>query len=443
MSFAGLLLACGSLLLPSCPAPQEPETTPPVPTAAQGVMAAEETTSAPSFRLDRRNWREWFMHVYPVRDELMWQDYGWTQQVGLGAASAAARDKAMVLWLDQGHPLGAASPAGRALRAHWVGGSFTTVMEKLIPVADDLRRVARAEDPEGRFVQALLAQVEDASDGVVLIAAADGSVLASCTQAVDTATLLATLREGLAAYESLDPATRRTLPEGGVASAGRIEGRFPVDGLAFEVFLRDLPPAVGEGEVALGPDHPASPTWSRDYLWFSREEMTRFLPGPSSSRLSSSGPIPDELAARLAGLALHDHLHGSGTPVPPEAIQGASLRLRTQASTRTHRHYLIEGEVSWQVGEGEAAYGMEIKLMGKAQWAKEAGEFSLMEIVGEGWRHGEEPGSGRAGNDPGHALGFALRRVLSVDGWHRVPPAAFDQYPVGWPVAGDEDGAPR
>ncbi|MGB0685190.1 MAG: hypothetical protein ACPGQD_03250 [Planctomycetota bacterium] len=443
MSFAGLLLACGSLLLPSCPAPQEPETTPPVPTAAQGVMAAEETTSAPSFRLDRRNWREWFMHVYPVRDELMWQDYGWTQQVGLGAASAAARDKAMVLWLDQGHPLGAASPAGRALRAHWVGGSFTTVMEKLIPVADDLRRVARAEDPEGRFVQALLAQVEDASDGVVLIAAADGSVLASCTQAVDTATLLATLREGLAAYESLDPATRRTLPEGGVASAGRIEGRFPVDGLAFEVFLRDLPPAVGEGEVAPGPDHPASPTWSRDYLWFSREEMTRFLPDPSSSRLSSSGPIPDELAARLAGLALHDHLHGSGTPVPPEAIQGASLRLRTQASTRTHRHYLIEGEVSWQVGEGEAAYGMEIKLMGKAQWAKEAGEFSLMEIVGEGWRHGEEPGSGRAGNDPGHALGFALRRVLSVDGWHRVPPAAFDQYPVGWPVAGDEDGAPR
>ena len=70
-----------------------------------------------------------------------------------------------VTFISQSSESWAASPAGRALRAHWVGGSFTTVMEKLIPVADDLRRVARAEDPEGRFVQALLAQVEDHGAG--------------------------------------------------------------------------------------------------------------------------------------------------------------------------------------------------------------------------------------------------------------------------------------
>jgi len=402
-------------------------------------LVAAPPPPPPNFLLSKSNWQDWFLHVYPVRAELTWQDYGWVQQSGKGFLAAAALKKPVVLWLGVGHPLGAASPSGRQLRTAWQSAAVTNAMAALSPVADDLRRLNIAQDPEAKFVRALLAQAEDAqalAQGAVLVASPSGKLLAACSEQADAATLADTLQQGLEAWKVLDPATRSQLDPAQVAAVGRAEDLFPLDGLALEIFERDLPSAT----AGAAPDAPRQEEWSRDYLWFSRAEMERMLPG-SGARLNRGKSIPENLARRIARFAFHDHLYGAGTVYQEEEVQSVTISLMPQASTPTHFHYRISGEATLQHGEGDAAYGIHVKLLGRAQWDKKDGSFSLLEIIGEGIRAGEEPGSGRQALKEGEGaphLGIALRLVKSIDGWHQVPPAAFDQYPAGWPVGTDE-----
>lgn len=431
--------------LPACPLTQEPEqppqllAAPPPPPPPEGWYALQDAEN--KLLSSRRNWHDWFMHVYPVNTELGWQHYGWTQQLGMGVKQAAQERKPLVLWLGNGHPLGATSPAGLAMREVWVSASVTPLMDKLFPVADDLARLQNSTDPEAEYLRSVLAQEETTaswSDGGVVVLSPSGMLLASCSQAAAQEDLAATLQKGLEAWQDLDSATRIAVDAAKLEAPTRLENSFPHDGLALEVFLRDMP--TTEGEIPVVSEVPRQEMWSRDYLWFSREEMLSILPS-DNFRSREGHEIPGPLASRLARLALHDHLYGQGTPYAASDVALASITLRPSASTKTHRHFMIQGEVILTHEDSDPQYGIKVTLWGRAQWDRKREHFSLMEILGEGMRLGAEPNSGRAQRNVGIAerpLGFALRMVMARDGWHQVPPSTFSQYPEGWPVGTEE-----
>lgn len=441
MYLALSLCLVSTLAIPACPLFQEPVEAPPLLVAAPpppppaGWYELKEASE--NSQSTRKNWHEWFLHVYPVHTEFRWQNYGWTQQFGEGVQLAAQQRKPLVLWLGKGHPLGATSPAGRALREAWIGPKVTQEMNKLFPVADDISRLLASSDPEADFLHSVLAQSEqntDWAEGGVFVLSPSGQLLSACRQDAAQEDLAATLAQGLAAWQNLEADARVTVSSEQLAAPSRLERLFPHDGLALEVFLRDLPAA--KGEIPVVGDLPRSESWSRDYLWFSREEMLQFLP-PDSLRSRELHEVPAPLAQRLARLALHDQLHGLGTPYDEADVLQVSITLSMQASTKTHRHFLIQGEATLINERVEKPYGIKVQLWGRAQWSRQGEHFSLLEILGEGTRFGHEPGSGRPEKSEGiapRALGFALRRVLAKDGWHQVPPASFSQYPEGWPV---------
>lgn len=445
MHLALSLCLMSAVALPACPLLQDTEeppqllAAPPPPPPPEGWYALQDAEN--KLLSSRRNWHDWFMHVYPVNTELRWQHYGWTQQFGLGVQKAAQERKPLVLWLGNGHPLGATSPTGLAMRDVWVSASVTPLMDKLFPVADDLARLQRSTDAEAEFLRSVLAQEERTagwSDGGVVVLSPSGILLASCSQAAAQEDLAATLQQGLDAWQDLDTATRIAVEDSNLEAPNRIENSFPHDGLALEVFLRDMP--TTEGEIPVVSEVPRQEMWSRDYLWFSREEMMAIRP-PDSLRSREGHEIPAPLASRLARFALHDRLYGPGTPYSESDVATATITLRTSASTKTHRHFMIQGEVVLVHENADPPYGIKVQLWGRAQWERKGEHFSLMEILGEGTRLGNEPHSGRAQENEGIAprpLGFALRRVLARDGWHQVPPSTFSQYPEGWSVGTKE-----
>lgn len=445
MYLALSLCLFSAAVLPACPLTQEPAeppqliAAPPPPPPPEGWYALQDAEN--QLLSSRRNWHDWFLHIYPVNTELRWQHYDWTQQFGLGVQKSAQQRKPLVLWLGNGHPLGATSSAGLAMRAVWVSASVTPLMDKLFPVADDFARLQSSTDPEAEYLRSVLAQ-DDASahwsDGGVVVLSPSGKLLASCSQAAAQDDLAATLQKGLDAWQDLDAATRVAIDAAKLEAPTRLENLFPHDGLALEVFLRDMPST--EGEMPVVTEVPRQETWSRDYLWFSREEMLSILPPDGlSSREGHEMPAP--LANRLARLALHDHLYGPGTPYAESDVMTASITLRINASTKTHRHFMMQGEVILIHENADPPYGIKVQLWGRAQWDRKGEHFSLMEILGEGLRLGAEPNSGRAQKNVGIAkrpLGFALRRVMARDGWHQIPPSTFSQYPEGWPVGTEE-----
>jgi len=445
MQLALSLCLLSAAALPACPLLQDAEeppqliAAPPPPPPPAGWYALQDAEN--KLLSSRRNWHDWFLHVYPVNIELRWQHYGWTQQFGLGVQQAAQERKPLVLWLGNGHPLGATSAAGMAMREVWISPNVTPLMDKLFPVADDLARLQHATDAEAAFLRSVLAQEESTkqwTDGGVLVLSPSGQLLSSCSQAAAQEDLAATLQQGLDAWQDLDPASRVSVDATKLAAPHRLENLFPHDGLALEVFLRDMP--TTEGEIPVVSEVPRQAMWSRDYLWFSREEMLAILP-PDSLRSREDHEIPAHLADRLARLALHDHLYGPGASFAKSDVMKASITLRPNASTKTHRHFMIQGEVILTQEDVDPPYGIKIQLWGRAQWERKSELFSLMEIFGEGMRLGEEPNSGRSEKNVGIAkrpLGFALRRVLARDGWHQVPPSTFSQYPENWPVGTEE-----
>ena len=63
-----------------------------------GAVAAQDLTDA--------SYASWRDRVLPASDELQWRRIGWRDALGTAVLEAVERDRPVLLWVMNGHPLG-------------------------------------------------------------------------------------------------------------------------------------------------------------------------------------------------------------------------------------------------------------------------------------------------------------------------------------------------
>jgi|TARA_B100000959_G_scaffold268463_1_gene313187 hypothetical protein len=63
-------------------------------------------TQRGQFRLTEQNYEVWRDYIKPTESDLMWTSIPWRSSFQEGLIEANARQKPMLLWVMNGHPLG-------------------------------------------------------------------------------------------------------------------------------------------------------------------------------------------------------------------------------------------------------------------------------------------------------------------------------------------------
>ena len=63
-------------------------------------------TQREQFRLTEQNYEMWRDYIKPTESDLMWASIPWRSSFQEGLIEANARQKPMLLWVMNGHPLG-------------------------------------------------------------------------------------------------------------------------------------------------------------------------------------------------------------------------------------------------------------------------------------------------------------------------------------------------
>lgn len=271
-------------------------------------------------------------------------------------------------------------------------------------------------------------QPTDTRQGTYMLTAA-GEFLASVnTNSPEQMAL--TMREALRKWEVLESDRRIPGQPINPATIDRFERKFPFDGLAVRVLVRDLPRSER-------PSDWRADAWNRDYAWFSADEVRGMIP---PAKIGAEAATPAEAIKRLARLHFVDTARGQSPPFQPQAIEKASLTARVVAIAGEIATLRLEGLVRsvekgrWSVAgfrdmqaPAERERGIELKLLGRA--TARGKRFLTFEIVAIGVRWGATQYNGRADDQGVSPIGFLLTRIEGRPE-ERIAPANWWAY--GW-----------
>ncbi len=268
-----------------------------------------------------------------------------------------------------------------------------------------------------------------------IYACAPSGVLLSSINTNDPVELAAMLDRALARWEELPPG-ERFLPEPETRKGNqvlRLEQLFPEDGLALRVVSRDV-----DREV-LSEDWRGT-SWNLDFAWFRKPEAQGFV--PPALEPGQRHRVPGDLVRRLAQFHFVDNVRGQTPGYRPRDVEEAavtsevievtdgivSLRFEGRARTRQRGNWPIAGYADMN-RPSEQERGVDLRILGRAQWNPASGRFESFEWVCVGTRTGATQYNGRA-DDPGPApIGFVLQLAGSSPA-DRVAPAHIWNY--GW-----------
>lgn len=322
----------------------------------------------------------------------------------------------------------------RGRRAAFSDPDVQKLLELFVPVADEVGLLQSHKGPEGVLFRKIAEQghyagrVKPTSTRQGIYAAAPSGVLLASVNTADPARMAEMLKTALEKWESLGDEERfAELP----AEEGRFrwEWRYPEDGLALKGVSRDLP----RDEK---PDDWRAEAWNQDSLWYSREEMRRFVPG--RLEVGAEHDVPAELVERLARLNLVDNVRGQTVSFGKKDVKRAELRatvtavegdrvsLRLDGATRcvAAGKWAIEGFKDMDA-PSEQERGVETALLGYADFDTAKGRFTRFDLVAIGTRWGATQYNGRADDVEPAPIGYAVE----LGGESRVAPAHPWEYP--------------
>ncbi|MBC8369109.1 MAG: hypothetical protein H8E25_03855 [Planctomycetes bacterium] len=333
--------------------------------------------------LHRKNFIPWFKKVYPSHSELRWRILGWQLNVKSGFDLTKQSKKPLLLWLEDGHPMGSTSQHGRDLRATLGEDSLIPLLNKYSLAAADFNRA-----PE--FISA--------DTGQLAVYLPDGHLLDSHKE-VDKESIAAFLERAHAKFIAL-PSEQLAdkLSDESFASAIRTENGFPDDGLSLETFQR---PA----NTFLLDDFQTT-QWQKDFVWFNQDEMSSFI---RPIKINSKNPIKNELLHRISGGMFSEHFEFE------DMVKG-DLVFQCRLIKKNYSTYLISGTANYQRGTSS----LKVKMFGKASYDTDREQFGLLEITALS--------EFDDGSSDAQRFATALRKVTSVDNWHRVPPKNLADY---------------
>lgn len=309
-----------------------------------------------------------------------------------------------------------------------------------MPAADEVARLQRVETPEAEWFRGVAEEGHNGGRGPgvtrqgIYAATAGGRFLASInTRSPER--MVAMLRQARERWDELTEEERAATRDAGGA---RPEDRYPEEGLALLVHLRDLP----REDL---PDDWRADARNLDRAWFQREELAGLLP-PEPGRRRSEGPVEASLVQRLARLHLVDNVRGQAPLFRPECVVEAELSVRVVGVKRGRAQLeytgraRLEEQGRWAVEhpgrrkvEADRQRGYAAALRGEAVWNLEEERFERFELVAAGPRWGATQFNGRYDDEGPAGMGVLFTLAPLGD---RVAPAYHWAYPAPRPVPG-------
>lgn len=320
-------------------------------------------------------------------------------------------------------------------RSVWSDDDVQRLAQRFVPVADEVSRLQRDQEPDCRFFQGFCEQghyggktkPSNTRQGIYAVTPT-GRFLASCNTRQATE-VTAMLRKALAKWDALRKHERSGAAAAlDPATARRFEQLRPTDGLVLRVYSRDLPrQKVTEGW--------RGQAWNQDHAWFRRDEMLAMVP---DAEVGAERPFPDEALLRMARVHLVDNVRGQTMAHGPQHVVARRLVARTAALDGDVQSILFEGAVriertgTWAVrGYGPDSpqrLGFDAQLLGAAKFDRRQQRFLAWRLLAVGMRHGATEFNGRTDDFGPAPMGVAFD--LQPDDAAAVAPSMHWAY--GW-----------
>lgn len=329
-----------------------------------------------------------------------------------------------------------------ARQSVWSDPKVRALTTHFIPAADEVGRLQTGDDAECQLFQKVAEQGHYAgrtrpsrTRQGTYATTADGRLLASWNNN-DPRFVERKLHEAVQAWEELK--TQEADPNASTARLeferlNRAERFYPEGGLVLKVHTRDLPREEPiEGRWA--------DSWNQDFAWFTADEARRFL--PEAIEVGASAEVPRPLVARLVRCHLLDNVRGQTRAFPRDSVETAdltatitevdgpivSLRLEGQTRAVERGEWPIRGYRDMN-SPSDQERGMDLELLGYAEFDLDAGRFVAFETVAVGERWGGTQYNGR-GRDLDPAPFGAVLTLAGDSPSDRVAPEHFWRY--GW-----------
>ncbi|HBP18776.1 MAG TPA: hypothetical protein DEA08_13455 [Planctomycetes bacterium] len=320
----------------------------------------------------------------------------------------------------------------RGRRSVWSLPDIQKLAANFVSATDEVWRLHHLKDPECELFQSFM------NEGIYKRENGGGSTRQGIFAVAPSGALLADvnttrpgpmrkmLQDALAAWKAL-PRSERLLPYDPAERRDRIkraEQKFPQDGVALRVTVRDLPRRDLPGDWR-------AKAYNVDYAWFRASELQSLL--PKRVKKGASQPWPKALTERVVRLQLLDYVRGQTVPYDPEHLHEATLTTEVVKVKKKAVELRFSGAVrvcsgAWSdTPDGSQTRGTKAALLGEATFDRKRGRFSRFELVAVGVRWGRTQFNFRQDDLPPSPIGWVFQ--LAPEG-ERVAPAHLGAY--GW-----------
>lgn len=358
--------------------------------------------------LDEKSYKKWSEFIRPSEAELKWKKIPWRTDLIAAAAEAKALNRPILLWSDQGNPLGLVDMAPSintviARQQVWSDDEIQKIAANFVPVVAEVWTLATGKSPASEWFHKAGGPAQGGSAHGLYCFTADAKGLGfqfisrpkePCLKLLQDALKKwneEAVSKKLAAKPLPAPRSKETWPD--LASK---------PGLLLIVHARDLP----RGAVL----HPGKTPedqgmWNHLFLSLDEKESSALLPqgGPKSE-------VAPDLLKKIFRRSLGDFAHGNnGGYRSPDAFKKLTLVAENTSVREPLIAVRFTGEVSIEEGtekydpkvhgkqlsitgdhriDQEGLYGFEGKLYGKAVYHVAAKKFVHFELVAAGMRKG-------------------------------------------------------
>jgi hypothetical protein len=358
--------------------------------------------------LDEKSYKKWSEFIRPSEAELKWKKIPWRTDLVAAASEAKALNRPILLWSDQGNPLGLVDMAPSintviARQQVWSDDEIQKLAANFVPVTAEVWTLATGKSPASDWFHKAGGPTEGGRAHGLYCFTPDAKGLGFQFISRPKEPCLKLIQDALKKWTE-EAASKKLVakPLPAVKSKETWPDLAAKPGLLLMVHSRDLP----RGAV----QHPGKTPeeqgmWNHLFLALDEKETSSLLPqgGPKSE-------VPPDLLKKMFRRHLGDFAHGNnGGFRTADAFKKLSLVVETSSVKEPLVTVKFTGEVALEEGtekydakahgtqlaitgdhriDQEGLYGFEGKLFGKAVYHTGAKRFVHVELVASGIRKG-------------------------------------------------------
>lgn len=381
-------------------------------------------------KLDDKTYKAMVDLVRPMPEELRWKDVGWRNDLMTAVAEAKALQRPILLWSDQGNPLGLPdfAPSINTIIARkdvWSDPEVQELCKHFVCTTAEVWTLATGRSPASEWFHAAGGPSAGGAAHGLYLFGPDGQNLGFHFISRPKPPVVTLIKAALAKWEGIvkekgyKPKPIPTLTPGPTWPEVAAKS-----GLFLYVVGRDLPRGLSQEK----PDERRM--WNHLYLDLSAKEARDFLPASGLAK----GQVAEATVKRLARRYLVDFTNGNNSGYKSDAaIKSAWLTTEVTGTSGNLVTVRLHGEaVTEEASEGyvpttspqlmiygdhrvdvHGVYGFACTLHGKAIFDTAAERFVFFELVAAGTRKG--------GRDKTDYLPAPMGVAFMLEGQYDIP----------------------